>query len=124
MTTHAELFQTFIDGETSPSRASNMRIIADGAGSRAALVSGRDSSHPGIVIAVREPMDRVVIPQSSRRPSPGSWQEVSVMTRTVRDHWRHFNRFTDRNHPEERIENQEAIDGELQPNPSDVLTEV
>lgn len=124
MTTHAELFQTFIDGETSPSRASNMRIIADGAGSRTVLVSGRDSSHPGIVIAVREPMDRVVIPQSSRRPNPGSWQEVSVMTRTARDHWGHFQSYAHRNHPEERIVSQEAIDGELQPNPNDVLTEV
>lgn len=124
MTTHAELFQTFIDGETSPSRASNMRIVADGAGSRTALVSGRDSSRPGIVIAVREPLDRVIIPQSSRRPSPGSWQEVSVMTRTVHDHWRHFRNYLRRNYPEEWIVDQEAIDGELQPNPNDVLTEV
>lgn len=124
MTTHRELFDAFLAGESQPRTASNMRTYQDDDGARMVLVSGRSADCPGAVIAVREPLDRVILVQSWRSVSPGAWSEVSTITRTTRSHYRQFRRYARRNHNEELIAEREAIDGVEEPNPEDVISQL
>lgn len=101
MTTQQELIETFLDGNNSPSTASNMEIIPIRGGSTAYLVGGYGGTptRPGAVYAVREPINQLTVYKDFRWNA--SYSQVNFSNYAVSDQFLKFIRIFRRDYEDE-----------------------
>jgi len=76
MTTQREVVDAFVDGDTEPRRASNLKIAAPSDDSRMYLIGGGDA-----VYAKREPINRLVVYRGWRH---APWRKADATRMTSR----------------------------------------